>query len=169
MARKAIFLDRDGVLNVDTAYLYKVEELVWQDGVFEALKDAHDKGYLLIVVTNQSGVARGYYTEEDVKALHQYMGSTLAKAGAPIDAFYYCPHHVKGTVAPYVKDCNCRKPKTGMLDQACEDFDIDLDHSFMIGDKESDVATAKAKGIQGYLFTGGNLYDFIKPLLEESS
>ena len=137
--RKVLFLDRDGVINKDVSYLYKIADLQWVDGAKEALKLAHDSGYELIVVTNQSGVARGYYKETDVQILHDYMGNELFKAGAPILHFYYCPHHKDGTVERYAVDCNCRKPKPGMILQAIKDFDVDVERSFLIGDSQRDV------------------------------
>lgn len=164
--RKVLFLDRDGVINKDVSYLYKIADLQWVDGAKEALKLAHDSGYELIVVTNQSGMARGYYKETDVQILHDYMGNELFKAGAPILHFYYCPHHKDGTVERYAVDCNCRKPKPGMILQAIKDFDVDVEHSFLIGDSQRDVDSAEAAGVKGYLFTESNLLHFMKKILK---
>ena len=164
--RKVLFLDRDGVINKDVSYLYKIADLQWVDGAKEALKLAHDSGYELIVVTNQSGVARGYYKETDVQILHDYMGNELFKAGAPILHFYYCPHHKDGTVERYAVDCNCRKPKAGMILQAIKDFYVDVEHSFIIGDSQRDVDSAEAAGVKGYLFTESNLLHFMKKILK---
>ena len=164
--RKVLFLDRDGVINKDVSYLYKIADLQWVDGAKEALKLAHDSGYELIVVTNQSGVARGYYKETDVQILHDYMGNELFKAGAPILHFYYCPHHKDGTVERYAIDCNCRKPKPGMILQAIKDFDVDVEHSFLIGDSKRDVDAAEVAGVKGYLFTESNLLNFMKKILK---
>lgn len=164
--RKVLFLDRDGVINKDVSYLYKIADLQWVDGAKEALKLAHDSGYELIVVTNQSGVARGYYKETDVQILHDYMGNELFKAGAPILHFYYCPHHKDGTVGRYAVDCNCRKPKPGMILQAIKDFDVDVEHSFLIGDSQRDVDASEAAGVKGYLFTESNLLHFMKKILK---
>lgn len=163
--KKALFLDRDGVLNVDTGYLHKVEDLQWIKGAKEALKMAVDAGYELIVVTNQSGIARGYYTEQDVQALHEHMGNELAAIGAPVRAFYYCPHHVEGTVKEYTQECNCRKPLPGMIEQAINDWHIDPYMSFMVGDRESDMEAAQRAGVRGYLFDGDNLAEFMTPIL----
>ena len=113
-------------------------------------------------MTNQSGVARGYYKETDVQILHDYMGNELFKAGAPILNFYYCPHHKDGVVERYAVDCNCRKPKPGMILQAIKDFDVDVEHSFLVGDSQRDVEAAEAAGVKGYLFTESNLLDFMK-------
>lgn len=164
--RKVLFLDRDGVINKDVSYLYKIVDLQWVDGAKEALKLAHDSGYELIVVTNQSGVARGYYKETDVQILHDYMGNELFKAGAPILHFYYCPHHKDGTVERYAVDCNCRKPKPGMILQAIKDFDVDVEHSFLIGDSQRDVDAAEAAGVKDDLFTESNLLHFMKKILK---
>ena len=154
--RKVLFLDRDGVINKDVSYLYKISDLEWVDGAKEALAYAHSKGYDLIVVTNQSGVARGYYKESDVQILHDYMAHELDRSGAPILHFYYCPHH---------KECECRKPKPGMIKQAIKDYDVNISNSFLIGDSQRDVDAAEAAGIKGYLFKGSNLLDFIKTII----
>ena len=159
--RPAVFFDRDGVLNVDVNYLYKIEDFCWMPGAKEAIKYYNDQGYLVFVVTNQSGVARGYYSEADVHNLHKWMQKELAEAGARIDAFYHCPHHVQGSVAEYRLDCGCRKPAPGLILQAMEEWPVDKKKSFLIGDKPSDVEAAQTAGIKGYLFPGGNLYDFV--------
>ena len=132
---KAVFLDRDGVINIDKAYVYKIEDFEFCQGVFEALKHFQNLGYLLIVVTNQSGIGRGYYREEDFQHLTQWMKQELQKCGVAIDAVYYCPH------APEAM-CNCRKPKSGMFENAIKALDIDVNKSWMIGDKESDIQAA---------------------------
>lgn len=150
--RPAAFLDRDGVLNVDREYVHRADQLEWIDGVPEAIRLLNDAGYLVIVVTNQSGVARGYYDEAAIGALHDRMRDTLAAQGARIDAFYYCPHHPDGKVAAFTMRCDCRKPGTGMLEQAARDWHIDRARSFMIGDKDIDTAAATAFGIHSALF-----------------
>ncbi|MBS4912616.1 MAG: HAD family hydrolase [Veillonella sp.] len=165
--KKVIFLDRDGVINVDVNYLYRIEDLTFMPGAAEALALAVKSGYELIVVTNQSGVARGYYTEDDVKKLHAYMGDALAAKGAPILQFYYCPHHEKGTVPAYTKACDCRKPKPGMILKAMEEYAVDRSASFLIGDKPSDVEAAHNAGIDGYLFEGDDLLPFMQSILKE--
>lgn len=166
MKDKSVFLDRDGVLNVDVDYLYKIEDLQWVKGAREALSYLHKKGYQLFVVTNQSGIARGYYTVEDMEKLHQYMQSQLQEYGVQIEKFYYCPHHKEGKVAEYAVDCICRKPKPGMLLQAMAEYAVDKEQSFLIGDSKRDVEAAQAAGIKGYLFTGGSLLDFVKNIIE---
>ena len=111
MSKPAIFFDRDGVLNVDVGYLYKIEDFQWIDGAIEAIKYFNDKDYYVFVITNQSGVARGYYREDDIHKLHQWMNEDLYKYSAHIDEFFYCPHHIKGVIPEYSFDCECRKPK----------------------------------------------------------
>lgn len=166
MKDRAVFLDRDGVLNVDVDYLYRIEDLQWVEGAREALSYLYKKGYQLFVVTNQSGIARGYYTVEDMEKLHQYMQSQLQEYGVQIEKFYYCPHHKEGKVAEYAVDCTCRKPKPGMLLQAMAEYAVDKEQSFLIGDSKRDVEAAQAAGIKGYLFTGGSLLDFVKNIIE---
>ena len=164
--RKAVFLDRDGVLDKDYGYLYEIEKLEWVDGAKEAIAYLTKKGYMIFVVTNQSGIARGFYNHEDVHKLHDYMASELEKAGGKIEKFYYCPHHPKGIVKEYAIVCDCRKPKPGMLLKAMKEYPINREESFLIGDKESDVKAAEAAGIKGYLFTSGNLLDFVQRIVE---
>ena len=147
--RKAVFFDRDGVLNVDKSYLGFIKDFEWMDGAKEALAYLTAEGYAIIVVTNQSGVARGYYTEDDVKELHRYMNELLAGQGVKIDAFYYCPHHPEHGIGKYKVRCHCRKPETGMFEMAEQDFAVDKASSWMIGDKSSDIAAATAAGLDG--------------------
>jgi D-glycero-D-manno-heptose 1,7-bisphosphate phosphatase len=160
--RPAAFFDRDGVLNVDKGYLYRREDFEWIPGAIEAVKRLNDCGYLVFVVTNQSGVARGYYREEDVVRLHGWMNDELAKHGARIDKFYYCPHYTEGAALEYVKACECRKPLPGLILTAFTEWEVDREKSFLIGDKDSDLAAAAAAGITGYKFTAGNLDEFLK-------
>ena len=155
--RGAIFFDRDGTLNVDKDYLYKIEDFEWLEDAPQAIRWANEHGFLVIVITNQSGVARGYFTEEDVRRLHAWMNEDLVRFGAHIDAFYYCPHLLKGSVAAYAKDCDCRKPKPGLIERACADFDIDREASVLVGDKSRDVECAEAAGVRGVLYEGGSL------------
>ena len=156
---KVIFLDRDGTLNEEVNYLHRKEDLVLLPGVPEALKAFKDQGYRLVVVTNQAGVARGYYTEDDVKELHRYMNELLEKAGAGIDAFYYCPHHPEQGYPEenpaYKIPCECRKPKTGMIREAAERYNIDLAGSWMIGDTTMDIQTGINAGMRTALVLTG--------------
>ena len=165
---KAIFFDRDGVLNVDVIDLHEMEKFQWIDGAPDAIKLCNERGYLAVVITNQSGIARGIFTEDDVKKIHAHMQSELEKIGAHIDAFYYCPHHPNGTVEPYAKVCDCRKPKPGLILDACKDLNIDPAKSVMIGDKPRDIECGINAGVKGtILFEGGNLYDAIKNFLDK--
>jgi D-glycero-D-manno-heptose 1,7-bisphosphate phosphatase len=150
--RPAAFLDRDGVLNVDHGYTHRPEQLEWIDGAPEAVRLLNEAGYLVFVVTNQSGIARGYYDEEAVKSFHAHMQKDLASHRAHVDAFYYCPHHPEGTIKSLAVHCRCRKPGPGMLEQAAGKWPIDRDASFLVGDKDEDIAAARAFGIRGVKF-----------------
>ena len=162
------FLDRDGVLNVDHGYVHAVERLDWIDGAPQAVKLLNQAGYRVIVVTNQSGVARGFYDEAAVKTFHAHMQAALAAQGAKIDAFYYCPHHPDGSVAALAIECDCRKPGTGMLEQAAREWPVDRARSFLIGDKDADVAAAKAFNIRGVKFVPATdrLDDVVRGLID---
>ena len=156
--KKALFLDRDGVINVDSRYPHKPEHIIFRDGIFSLCLYAASKGYLIIVVTNQAGVAKGYFTEEDVKKLHEWMARQFIKEGVEITAFYYCPYHIKGVIERYRVESGCRKPEPGMILQAGMDFGIDLTKSLMVGDKLSDrIALAELRSIilkSGYVKEG---------------
>lgn len=159
--RPAVFFDRDGVLNEDIGYLYRPEDFRWIPGAKETIRHFNEKGWFVFVITNQSGVARGYYREDDIHKLHQWMQEELAGVGAHIDAFYHCPHHPDGIDEQYRSACSCRKPETGMITQAVSEWPIDLTRSLMVGDKESDMECAYKAGIRGYHFRGGNLHSFL--------
>lgn len=145
--QKAIFLDRDGVINIDKAYVSKIEDFEFCEGVFEALRHFQKLGYLLIIVTNQSGIGRGYYSEEDFQTLSTWMRKQLLDAKIKLDAIYHCPH------APEV-NCTCRKPKSGMFEEAIKAFAIDVRNSWMIGDKKSDMDAAFGAGVENTIFLG---------------
>ena len=159
---KAVFFDRDGTLNVNTGYLHDSADFTWIEGAIDAIKRCAAAGFLVIVVTNQSGVARGYYEESAVRELHDWMNGELSRHHAHIDRFYYCPHHPEAKIAAYRKDCDCRKPRTGMIDAACADFNIERGASFLVGDKQVDMQAAKAAGITGILYEGGSLLELVE-------
>ena len=164
-ARKAFFFDRDGTLNVDKNYLYRIEDFEWLGDAPQAIRWANDHGFLVIVITNQSGVARGYFAEDDVRRLHAWMNDDLARFGAHIDAFYYCPHLPDGSVTAYAKECDCRKPKPGLIERACADFRIDRGMSVLVGDKPRDVECAEAAGVRGVRFEGGSLTELLESII----
>ena len=147
-----VFLDRDGVLNVDRGYVHRPEDLEWIPGAPEAVAQLNRTNFRVVVVTNQSGVARGLYDEAAVRRLHTVMQEQLAEYGAHVDAFYYCPHHPEGRVPDFAIECDCRKPKTGLLEQAARDWPIDRARSFLVGDKDGDLAAAATFGIAGVKF-----------------
>lgn len=148
---KAIFLDRDGTINVEKHYLCKIEDFEFLPGVVNALKKLQQAGFLLIVVTNQSGIGRGYYTEADFQILNSWMIDTLKKQGVFITDVYFCPHLPDAQIEKYRKDCNCRKPKLGMYEQAVIEHNITLSESFAIGDKIRDCAICSQTVCNGFL------------------
>lgn len=150
MQKKAVFLDRDGVINEERGYVWLRKDLVLLPGVEDALKQIRKAGYLVIVITNQSGIAKGLYTEQDVRALHRSLNQDLISGVAQIDAFYFCPHHPDGLIEEYSIPCYCRKPKNGLLLQAAKDWDIDLQQSYFIGDSERDIIAGKKSGCTTY-------------------
>ena len=147
MAKIAVFLDRDGVINQDTGYVSCVDDFHFIDGTIEALQILKKKGYCLVVVTNQSGIARGYFTEEQFMSLTEWMDWSLADRDADLDGIYFCPHHPTAGVGEYRQECTCRKPAPGMLLDAAKDLKIDLANSYMVGDKAGDLQAAKAAGV----------------------
>ncbi len=147
MAKPAIFLDRDGVINVDHGYVSDEHDFEYIDGVFEACQKLQAMGYLLVVVTNQSGIARGYFSEERFLSLTQWMDWNFADNGVELDGIYYCPHHPTEGVGEYKIDCECRKPKAGMFKSAQQFLAIDMANSVMVGDKADDMQAAINAGI----------------------
>lgn len=152
--RPAIFLDRDGVINIDKGYVYKTEDLELIRGSAEAIALLKQRGYVLLVVSNQSGVARGKFGETEVLRFNTALNQALRDAGGQgVDAFYFCPHLESGSISPYAKICTCRKPRPGMILKAAQDHHIDLGRSFMVGDKPDDIECALAAGIRGIQVT----------------
>lgn len=150
MSKKALFLDRDGVINVEKNYLYKVEDFEFIDGIFELCRFFQDKGYIIVVVTNQSGIARGFYSEKDFEKLTKFMVDEFEKQNIYVSKVYHCPHHPEIT-----GKCSCRKPEAGMLLQAQKELDIDMKNSIMVGDKQRDVDAGKNAGVgYNYLYEG---------------
>lgn len=145
---KAVFLDRDGVINIDFGYTSKADEFNFYEGVFAACRRFQTLGYKLIVVTNQSGIARGYYTEVDFEHLCDWMVGRFLEEGVDITGVYHCPHHATEGRGEYRIDCDCRKPKPGMLLAAAKEHDIDLSQSIMIGDKITDMEAGRAAGVK---------------------
>lgn len=155
--RPCAFLDRDGVLNVDKGHVHTPDEFEWVPGAPEAVRMLNDAGFLVVVVTNQSGIGRGWYGEAEFHALMHWVNAQLAEAGAHVDAVYYCPHHPTEALGEYKVQCECRKPNPGMLLRAIKEWQPDLEHSFLIGDSQSDMQAANAAGVLGVLYQGGDL------------
>lgn len=151
MKNRAVFLDRDGTINVDKGFAYKMEDFEFIDGAIEAIRLLNESNFRVLVVSNQSGIGRGYFTEEDLQRLHRFISEELVKHGAWIDKFYYCPHHPEATIERYRAKCECRKPRSGLLEQAIEDFDIDVYQSFLVGDSLRDIEAGRAVGYKTIL------------------
>lgn len=167
--RKAAFLDRDGVLNIDHDYVHRIQDLEIVPGAPQAVLRLNQAGYLVIIVTNQSGIGRGYYDEAAMHAVHAHLNAAFAEAGAHIDAFYYCPYHPEAVADRFRHpDHPDRKPNPGMILRGMADWSVDPVGSFLIGDKPSDLAAAAAAGIPGHLFKGGDLDAFVAGLLRQA-
>ncbi len=160
LPKKALFLDRDGVINIEKNYLYKQEDFEFVDGIFDLCRYFQSEGFAIVVVTNQSGICRGYYSEADFKKLTEWMEAEFAKENIKIAKTYYCPHH-----PDFTGSCSCRKPEPGMFLQAQKELALDLEQSVMVGDKPSDIEAAQRAGVQEcYLYDGNditNLRDII--------
>lgn len=152
---KTVFLDRDGTINEEVNYLHRPEDLKLLPMAAEAIRLWNEQGFRVVVVTNQAGVARGYYQEADVEKLHRYMNQILAEKGAHVDAFYYCPHHPEHGIGPYKIKCHCRKPDTGMFEAAERDCPVDKAHSYMVGDKWLDTQAGARFGVHTALVGTG--------------
>lgn len=148
--KPAVFLDRDGVLTEEKSYIASTEDLNIFPYTKECIRKIHEKGYYAIVITNQSGVARGLFTEEKLKEMNKYL---MQQTG--VDAVYYCPHHPDGKVEKYRKICRCRKPDTGMLEAACMEFEIDMENSYMVGDRAGDILAGQNAGVKTVLVESG--------------
>lgn len=151
----ALFLDRDGVINVDHGYVFKIDDFEFMPGVLDLARRAVGAGRRLVVATNQSGVARGYYSEDDVRRLHRHMAAQFAAAAAPLTDILHCPYHDKGDVAAYARPSYWRKPNPGMLLEAARRHDLDLGRSIMIGDQPTDMAAARAAGVPRRILVTG--------------
>lgn len=146
MANKAVFLDRDGTINVDHGYVHQIDDFQFIDGVIDAMLALKKKGYLLVLVTNQSGIVRGYFSEDQFLQLTEWFDWSLADRGVDFDGIYYCPHHPEG-LGEYREICDCRKPQAGMFTQAIQDLAIDPAQSIMVGDKLEDLLAAEKAGV----------------------
>lgn len=154
--KPAVFLDRDGTINVEKNYLYRIEDFEYAEGALAALERMEEAGYLLIIISNQSGIARGYYSEEDYRKLNEWMLSDLGQKGIHVAGSYHCPHHPEGVVAKYRVTCNCRKPGTELFWRAIREHDVDVGKSYAIGDKMRDLAICGESDAQGILIEGSD-------------
>lgn len=158
---KAIFLDRDGVVNIEKDYVYRIDDFVFIDGVFDACLALNQAGYIIIIMTNQAGIGRGYYTETDFFNLTNWMLSEFKKKSINIEDVYFCPHHAVHGKGKYLTSCECRKPKPGMIIKASVEHKLDLENSFLVGDKLTDIQAGQAAGIGQNFFvrTGKSIPD----------
>jgi len=166
----AVFLDRDGTINEEVGYMDSIDKLKLFANTAEAIRLINESGMKAVVMTNQSGVAKGYFTEEFVRTVHERIQEMLRERGAFIDAFYYCPHHQTEGIGVYLQSCACRKPAAGMLIEASKELDIDLPRSYTVGDMLKDIQVARTVGAKGILVkTGYGLNTIEKDLASDSS
>lgn len=147
MAGRALILDRDGVVNIDRDYVHKIDDFEFIDGVFELCRMAAGQGYLVIIITNQSGIGRGYYTEDDFHRLTDWMKARFEEEGVTVAQVYFCPYHPVHGIGKYKQDSYDRKPNPGMIIRAAQDFDLDLSNCILVGDRESDMKAAQTAGV----------------------
>lgn len=160
--RAAVFLDRDGTMIHETGYLSRIEDLRWFPYTADAIRLLHRAGFLVCVTTNQGGIGLGLYTEDTMQSLHRQMAATLEAAGARVDGWFHCPHHPSALVEALRVDCDCRKPKPGMIRQAAARFGVDLSASFVVGDKMADIGSAEQAGARGILVRTGYGEDTVR-------
>ena len=164
MKQRAILLDRDGTLVYPRHYPSRPSDLCLYEGITPHLRKLQSAGFLLVVITNQAGIARGYLTEADLEQMHDYLKSELAKAGVRLDAIYYCPHHVEGVVKEFARSCTCRKPQPGMLLQAASDLNLDLQRSWFVGDILDDIEAGNRAGCRTVLVDLGTEVQPVQPV-----
>ncbi len=167
--KPAVFFDRDGVINEDVGFAHTPEEFRFLPGAPEAVKLVNDAGLLAFVVTNQTGIGRGYYTEDDFAAFTAWVAERLAEKGAHVDATYFCPHHPTEALGPYLRTCECRKPAPGMLLRAMAEWEVDVEASVFIGDRPSDAEAARRAGVASVTYVGGDLRDLVRDVLHNTA